>query len=53
MKTYLAHFANRDGSMGGGQDIKANSKEEAMRKGERMAKRIGKNLADLTGPEEE
>lgn len=53
MKTYLAHFTNSNGSLAGGQEIKANSKEQAMLKGERAAKRLGKTLADVTGPEEE
>lgn len=53
MKTYLAHFTNDNGSLAGGQEIKANSKEHALVKGKRAAKRLGKVLSDLTGPEEE
>ena len=44
--TWLAHFeANL-----GGQDILASNRDEAVRKGEAAARRLGTVLCDVTGP---
>lgn len=52
-KTYLAHFVYKNGSIGGGQEVKAVSLTDAKHKGEVLAKMLGKILADITGPMEE
>lgn len=46
---WLAHFA----PMRGGQDIFAVTREEAIRKGEAAARRLGTELHDVSGPEDE
>lgn len=45
----MAHFV----PMRGGQDIFAVTREEAIRKGEAAARRLGTELHDVSGPEDE
>ena len=45
---YLAHFE----PMRGGQDIFAVDRDEAVRKGEAAARRLGTVLHDVTGPDD-
>ena len=44
---FLAHFATQ-----GGQNILAVDRDDAVRQGERAARRLGTQLADVTGPDE-
>jgi hypothetical protein len=46
--TWLAHFAER-----GGQVIIASNRDDAIKRGEAAARRIGTTLADITGPDED
>lgn len=46
---YLAHFAPGRG----GQEVLAATEEEAWKKAEAAARRLGTNLHDVTGPDED
>jgi hypothetical protein len=51
--TWLAHFQRANGSLAGGQEIKAADREEAEAKGTRAAERLGLICTDITGPDED